>query len=183
MPPPDNQIIPEHDLIAGCLNGDPRMQEALYRRFSSKMYTVCLRYAAQSEDASDILQDGFVKVYRNLEKYRGDGSFEGWMRRIFVNTAIEHFRKQHSVMAVTEQQEAALTDGHWNAFDHLAAKDILNLIRTLAPGYRQVFNLYAVEGYSHREISEMLGISEGTSKSQLARAKAILQEKIRNTQR
>jgi RNA polymerase sigma-70 factor (ECF subfamily) len=183
MPPSDNQIIQEHDLIAGCLKGDARMQEALYRRFSPKMYAVCLRYAAKSEDASDILQDGFVKVYRNLDKYRGEGSFEGWMRRIFVNTAIEHFRKQHSVLSVTEQQEAMLTDGHWNAFDNLAAKDILNLVRTLAPGYRQVFNLYAVEGYSHREISEMLGISEGTSKSQLARAKAILQEKIRETHR
>lgn len=159
------------------------MQEALYRRFSAKMYAVCLRYAPRSEDADDILQDGFVKVYRNLEKYRGDGSFEGWMRRIFVNTAIEHFRKQHVVRPATEEQEATLTDGSWNAFDHLAAKDILNLIRTLAPGYRQVFNLYAVEGYSHHEISEMLGISEGTSKSQLARAKAILQEKIRETQR
>ncbi|MCE2833810.1 MAG: RNA polymerase sigma factor [Chitinophagaceae bacterium] len=183
MPPPDNQNIPEHDLIAGCLSGDARMQEALYRRFSGKMYAVCLRYATRSEDADDILQDGFVKVYRNLEKYRGDGSFEGWIRRIFVNTAIEHFRKQHSVRPVTEEQEAALTDGNWNAFDHLAAKDILNLIRTLAPGYRQVFNLYAVEGYSHHEISEMLGISEGTSKSQLARAKAILQHKIRETHR
>ena len=183
MPSPDNQIIPDHDLIAGCLKGDVRMQEALYRRFSPKMYAVCLRYAAKSEDASDILQDGFVKVYRNLEKYRGEGSFEGWMRRIFVNTAIEHFRKQHPLLSATEQQEATLTDGHWNAFDHLAAKDILNLVRTLAPGYRQVFNLYAVEGYSHREISELLGISEGTSKSQLARAKAILQEKIRAIQR
>ncbi len=183
MPPPDNQIIPDHDLIAGCLKGDARMQEALYRRFSGKMYAVCLRYAAQGEDASDILQDGFLKVFRNLDKYRGDGSFEGWVRRIFVNTAIEHFRKQHQVLSATEQQEASLADGTWNAFDHLAAKDILNLIRTLAPGYRQVFNLYAVEGYSHREISEMLGISEGTSKSQLARAKAILQEKIRETQR
>lgn len=183
MPPPDNQIIPDHDLIAGCLKGDARMQEALYRRFSGKMYAVCLRYAAKGEDASDILQDGFVKVFRNLDKYRGEGSFEGWMRRIFVNTAIEHFRKQHQVLSATEQQEASLADSTWNAFDHLAAKDILNLIRTLAPGYRQVFNLYAVEGYSHREISEMLGISEGTSKSQLARAKAILQEKIRETQR
>jgi RNA polymerase sigma factor (sigma-70 family) len=183
MPPPDNQIISEHDLLAGCLKGDARMQEALYRKFSAKMYAVCLRYAAKSEDASDILQDGFVKVFRNLDKYRSEGSFEGWMRRIFVNTAIEHFRKQHTVMSATEQQEAMLTDGQWNAFDHLAAKDIMNLVRTLAPGYRQVFNLYAVEGYSHREIAAMLGISEGTSKSQLARAKAILQEKIRETQR
>lgn len=183
MPPTDNQIIPEHDLLAGCLKGDARMQEALYRKFSGKMYAVCLRYATKTEDASDILQDGFVKVFRNLDKYRSEGSFEGWMRRIFVNTAIEHFRKQHTVLSATEQQEATLADGQWNAFDHLAAKDIMNLVRTLAPGYRQVFNLYAVEGYSHREIAAMLGISEGTSKSQLARAKAILQEKIRETQR
>lgn len=145
------------------------------------MYAVCLRYAAKSEDAEDILQDGFVKVFRSLERYRGDGSFEGWMRRIFVNTAIEHYRRSHNMSTVTAQQETMLPDTGLNAFDHLSAKDIMALIQSLAPGYRQVFNLYVVEGYSHRDIAEMMGISEGTSKSQLARAKAILQEKIKES--
>jgi RNA polymerase sigma factor (sigma-70 family) len=181
MPTADNHSIPEHDLINGCLLGDPRMQEALYRRFSGKMYAVCLRYAAKNEDAEDILQDGFVKVFKSLERYRGDGSFEGWMRRIFVNTAIEHYRKSHHMAAVSEHHETMLRDTGLNALDHLSAKDIMTLIQSLAPGYRQVFNLYVVEGYSHREIADMMGISEGTSKSQLARAKAILQEKIKES--
>lgn len=165
----------ESDLIRGSIEGDPRMQEELYRRFSPKMYAVCLRYSGHAEDAQDILQEGFIKVYRNLERFRGEGSFEGWMRRIFVNTAIEHYRKAINLYPVTEQQEENVPDREWSAFDRLTAKDLTAMIQTLSPGYRTVFNLYVVEGYTHREIGEMLGISEGTSKSQLARAKNILQ--------
>lgn len=151
------------------------MQEALYRQFSPKMYAVCLRYSGQPEDAQDILQEGFIKVFRNLERFRGEGSFEGWMRRIFVNTAIEHYRKAVNLYPVTEQQEENTTDREWTALDRLTAKDLTKLIQGLSPGYRTVFNLYVVEGYTHKEIGDMLGISEGTSKSQLARAKNILQ--------
>jgi RNA polymerase sigma-70 factor (ECF subfamily) len=132
------------------------------------------------EDAQDILQEGFIKVYRNMEKFRREGSFEGWMRRIFVNTAIEHYRKSINLYPVSESQENNVEDREWNAFDKLAVKDLVKLIQTLSPGYRTVFNLYVVEGYTHREIAEMMGISEGTSKSQLARAKAILQNLINN---
>jgi RNA polymerase sigma-70 factor (ECF subfamily) len=132
------------------------------------------------EDAQDILQEGFIKVYRNLEKFRREGSFEGWMRRIFVNTAIEHYRKSINLYPVSESQENNVEDKEWSAFDKLAVKDLVKLIQTLSPGYRTVFNLYVVEGYTHREIAEMMGISEGTSKSQLARAKAILQNLINN---
>lgn len=173
-----NQIIADHDLIRGCIAGDPRMQAALYRQFSPKMYGVCLRYASRSEDAQDILQEGFIKIFRNLEKFRGEGSFEGWMRRIFVNTAIEHYRKAGNLYPVTESQENQVPDREWTAFESLAAKDLVKLIQTLSPGYRTVFNLYVVEGYTHREIADMMGISEGTSKSQLARAKNILQQLI-----
>jgi RNA polymerase sigma-70 factor (ECF subfamily) len=148
--------------------------------YSPKMFGVCLRYSGHQEDAQDILQEGFIKVYRNLEKFRREGSFEGWMRRIFVNTAIEHYRKSTNLYPVSESQENNVEDKEWNAFDKLALKDLVKLIQTLSPGYRTVFNLYVVEGYTHREIAEMMGISEGTSKSQLARAKAILQNLINN---
>ncbi|WEK35411.1 MAG: sigma-70 family RNA polymerase sigma factor [Candidatus Pseudobacter hemicellulosilyticus] len=155
------------------------MQEELYRRFSPKMYAVCLRYANNPNDAQDLLQEGFIKVFRNLHRFRAEGSFEGWMRRVFVNTSIEHYRKKSAHLAtVSEKEENTIEDMDVTALDQLAEKDIVAIIQELSPGYRTVFNLYVVEGYSHKEIGEMLGISEGTSKSQLARAKGILQKKI-----
>ncbi|MBP6022277.1 RNA polymerase sigma factor [Ferruginibacter sp.] len=154
------------------------MQEILYHRFASKMYAVCLRYCKDAEDAQDLLQDGFVKIFKNLEKFRGEGSFEGWIRRIFVNTSIEHFRKAVKTQSVTDSQELVIEDPSWNALDNLAEKDIIKMIQELSPGYRQVFNMYVIEGYSHKDIGDILGISEGTSKSQLARAKGILKKMV-----
>lgn len=154
------------------------MQELLYTRYASKMYAVCLRYCGSADDAQDLLQDGFIKVFQNLEKYRGDGSFEGWIRSIFVNTSIEHFRRKIKFTSVSETQEDTIEDKEWNALETFAEKDIVKIIQQLSPGYRQVFNMYVIEGYSHKEISEIMGISEGTSKSQLARAKAILKNII-----
>lgn len=155
------------------------MQEELYKRFAPKMYAVCFRYAHNSTDAQDLLQEGFVKVYRNLHRFRAEGSFEGWIRRVFVNTAIEHYRKKSvQLNSVSEKEENTIEDSDLSALDQLAERDILRLIQELSPGYKAVFNLYVVEGYSHKEIGGLLGISEGTSKSQLARAKAILQKKI-----
>lgn len=154
------------------------MQEILYHRFASKMYAVCLRYCKDAEDAQDLLQDGFVKIFKNLEKFRGEGSFEGWIRRIFVNTSIEHFRKTVKTQSVTDSQELVIEDPSWNALDNLAEKDIIKMIQELSPGYRQVFNMYVIEGYSHKDIGDILGISEGTSKSQLARAKGILKKMV-----
>lgn len=174
-----NHNIPESDLIKGCIEGDRRMQEELYKRFSPKMYAVCLRYASNAEEAQDILQDAFIKVYKKLDSFRGDGSFEGWVRRIFVNTAIEHFRRKKYMQPVTEKEENTIEGKYVSVLDELAEKDILELVAQLSPGYRTVFNMYVVEGYSHKEIGEMLGISEGTSKSQLSRAKAILQDLVR----
>jgi RNA polymerase sigma factor (sigma-70 family) len=176
---PSNHIISDSDLIQGCIAGDRKMQETLYHRFSPKMYAVCLRYSNSSDDARDLLQEGFIKVFKNLEKFRGDGSFEGWVRRIFVNTSIEYFRRATTMQSVTETHENTFEDKEWNAFDNLAEKDIFNMIRDLSPGYKQVFNMYVVEGYSHKEIGDLLGISEGTSKSQLARAKMILQRMVK----
>lgn len=174
-----NHTISETDLISGCIQGDRQMQEELYNRFSGKMYAVCLRYANNPDDAQDLLQEGFVKVYRNLHRFRAEGSFEGWIRRVFINSSIEHFRKKSLQLSkVSDREENTIEDTDISALDNLAEKDIINLIQQLSPGYRTVFNLYVIEGYSHREIGEKLGISEGTSKSQLARARSILQKKV-----
>jgi RNA polymerase sigma factor (sigma-70 family) len=155
------------------------MQEELYRRFAGKMYAVCLRYANNSNDAQDLLQEGFIKVYRNLHRFRAEGSFEGWIRRVFINSSIEQYRKKSAHLAtVSDREENTIEDTDISALDSMAEKDIIKLIQELSPGYRTVFNLYVVEGYSHKEIGEQLGISEGTSKSQLARAKGILQKKV-----
>lgn len=142
------------------------------------MYGVCLRYVANTDDANDILQEGFIKVYKNLDKFRREGSFEGWVRRIFVNTAIEQFRKKVKLYNVDEVQENTLEDKELTALDLLATKDIINIVNELSPGYKAVFNLHVIEGFSHKEIAEVLGITEGTSKSQLARAKGVLKKII-----
>jgi len=177
--PERNQIISEIDLIQGCLEGDRRMQEELYRRFSPRMYGVCLRYAGNTAEAEDILQEGFIKVYKKLSSYRREGSFEGWIRRIFVNTAIEHFRRKTYQQPITEQHENTVEGKFLSVLDDLAEKDIMKLIQELSPGYRTVFNLYVVEGYTHKEIGDLLNISEGTSKSQLSRAKVVLQDLVK----
>jgi len=176
---PSNQIHSEADLIEGCIRGDRKMQYELYQRFAPKMYGVCLRYAGKAEEAEDILQEGFIKVFKKVGSYRGEGSFEGWVRRIFVNTAIEHFRKKTYLQPITEYEESTVEGKYLSVLDSLAEKDIVQLIQQLSPGYRTVFNMYVIEGYTHRQIADELGISEGTSKSQLSRAKIILQDLVK----
>ena len=173
-----NHIPSETDLIQGCLNGNRQMQEFLYKKFSPKMYGVCLRYAGNTEDANDILQEGFIKIFNNIGKFRSEGSFEGWIRRIFVNTSIEHFRKKVKLYNVTEVQENTIEDKELDALDLLDAKDIISIVNELSPGYKAVFNMHIIEGYSHKEIAGILGITEGTSKSQLARAKGVLKKMV-----
>lgn len=173
-----NHTLPESDLIQGCIKGNRQMQEILYKRFNAKMYGVCLRYSGNVEDANDLLQEGFIKVFKNLEKFRSEGSFEGWIRRIFVNTSIEHFRKKVKLYNVSEVQENTIEDTELNVLDTLAEKDLIILINELSPGYKTVFNMHVVEGYSHKEIADILGINEGTSKSQLARAKGVLKKSL-----
>lgn len=174
-----NQIISESDLLEGCRSGDRRMQHELYKRYAAKMYGVCLRYASNAEEAEDILQEGFIKIFSKINSYRGDGSFEGWIRRIFVNTAIEHYRKKIYLQPITETEENTVEGKYLSVLDNLAEKDIIQLVQQLSPGYRTVFNMYVVEGYTHKQIAEALGISEGTSKSQLSRAKLILQDLVK----
>lgn len=171
-----NQILSDSDLIKGSIAGDRHIQELLYKKFSDKMYGVALRYAGDESDAHDIMQDGFIKVFKNLEKFRSEGSFEGWIRRIIVNTSIEHFRRKRKAYSITESQENNIEDVSLDAMDVLDTKDLMQIINQLPPGYKMVFNMHIIEGYSHKEIADILGITEGTSKSQLARAKGVLRK-------
>lgn len=168
------------NIIKGCLAGDRRDQELLYRRYASKLYAVCLQYSGNDEEARDILQEGFIKIFEHLGHYKHEGSFEGWMRRITVNTALEKFRSRHNLYRVDDIDTIQEPDSEPDNNDYagLEAKDLLEIIRELPPKYRMVFNLYAIEGYSHKEISSMVKISEGTSKSNLSRARIILQRRV-----
>ena len=167
-------------LVESAKSGDRRAQKAIYDALSGKMYAVCLRYMADKESAQDILQDGFVTLFTKLDSYSGDGSFEGWARKIFVNTALMSLRKK-DILKQTEDVDAA-----WNVsspdptvIQRMGYKELMDLIATLPPGFRTVFNMYVLEGYSHKEIAEELGISETTSRSQLQRARSLLQSKIK----
>lgn len=167
-------------IIKGCINGNRRDQELLYRRYSSRLFAACLQYSGNDEEARDILQEGFIKVFENLNNFKFEGSFEGWMRRIMVNTALEKFRSRHNLYRVDDIDSIQEPEYEPDNQDYagLGAADLLGIIRELPPKYRMVFNLYAIEGYSHKEIGELVNISEGTSKSNLARARVILQRKV-----
>jgi RNA polymerase sigma-70 factor (ECF subfamily) len=142
------------------------------------MFGICLRYSNSYEEAKDILQDGFVKVFTKMGQFGFQGSFEGWMKRIFVNTALEHYRSQKNHLFHEDVEVAYGIAHHDHTLDKISQKEILGLIQALPAGYRNVLNLYIIEGFSHAEIAEMLGINEGTSKSQLSRARVILQQAI-----
>lgn len=155
------------------------MQEVLYNQYSSRMMAVCMRYAHTRFEAEDIFHEAFVKVFQNIDKYTGTGSFEGWMRHLFVNTAINHYHKhkKHNHHAELDHvPETASLEA--DAFAKLSNEDLMGLINKLPTGYKLVLNLFIVEGFNHKEIAEKLNIAEGTSKSQLAKAKAMLQKQI-----
>lgn len=168
------------NIINGCLKGNRRDQELLYRRHAAKLYAVCLQYSGNDEEARDILQEGFIKIFENLIHYKHEGSFEGWVRRIMVNTALERYRSKHTLRRVDDIDQIPEIDAEPDNEDYagLEATDLLEIIRELPPKYRMVFNLFAIEGYSHKEISKMVNISEGTSKSNLSRARIILQRRV-----
>jgi RNA polymerase sigma-70 factor (ECF subfamily) len=167
----------ETELIEGCLGLDKRSQEQLYKRYANIMWGVCLRYSRSREEAEDILQEGFIKVFDNISKFRQEGSFEGWIRRIMVNTALKHYSKVEFSEQSGDDEESCGSIAP-EAVSRLNEKDLLNIIAGLPEGYRLVFNLYAIEGYDHKEIASMLGIGESTSRSQLAKARAMLQQKL-----
>ncbi len=168
----------DEELIRESVKGNRVAQKCLYERFSSKMFGVCLRYAPDYQIAEDILQEGFVKAFKNLERFRFEGSFEGWLRKIMVNTAIEIHRRKNLLYPIVDVENTDVELFDEDAVEKLAAADLMQMISTLSPGYRTVFSLYAIEGFSHKEIAEQLNISEGTSKSQLARARYILMELV-----
>jgi len=173
-------MIDEKELVKKCLTNDSEAQELLYRRYASKMLGVCLRYSKNRMEAEDILQEGYIKVFKNLSSYKFDGSFEGWVRRIMVNTAINFYRS--SIKYVQSLDDEMITDKDMpnvSMNDMLSTKELLKLIQELPEGYRVVFNMFAIEGYSHKEIAETLDISESTSKSQLSRARVALQNKFK----
>ncbi len=164
--------------MEGCKAGNSKMQELLYRQTASKMLAICMRYAKDRMEAEDVLQLGYIKIFNKIAEFKGDGSFEGWIRRIMVNTAIESYRKNLRMLQLVPIDEAYEQPSQGFDFGTLGMQDLLKVIQKLSDGYRVVFNMYAIEGYSHKEIAETLGISEGTSKSQLSRARAILQQEI-----
>ncbi|HYX05128.1 MAG TPA: RNA polymerase sigma factor [Bacteroidales bacterium] len=166
------------DIINGCKKGRRDCQEKLYTLFSAKMFGVCLRYANNRSDAEDVLQEGFIKIFSKIEQYEFKGSFEGWMRRIMVTTALMRYRTQSHQATIPVDEFYDATGPVDAGTNTMESQDLLNLIGQLPPRYKMVFNLFAIEGYSHQEIAKMLEISEGTSKSNLARARAILQEKV-----
>ncbi len=179
---------PVHDaVIDGCLAGERRSQQRVYELFYGKMMSVCLRYTKNHDQAKDILQDGFIKVFRNLTKFNREGSFEGWIRRIMVNTAIDHFRRaRHSYLLLGEDRSmeefedlAEENDSEQDEALDLKPADVINAMQKLTPAYRTVFNLFVFEDMSHKEISETLDISIGTSKSNLAKAKSNLKRLLK----
>ncbi len=161
-------------LVKRCIEGDRISQKYLYNLYLAKMRYNCYRFTKNQLDIEDILQDGFLKLFNNLHNFRGEGSFEGWVRRIFVNVAIEHLKRKKLNVIELEGWENSLMEKTANGLDALYEKDLLNITSTMSNGYKTVFKLYAVEGYNHKEIGEKLGITESTSKSQYTRAKVKL---------
>ena len=168
----------EKQLIESCLKGNRKAQEELYNMFSRRMMGLCLRYVGDRETACDVLQDGFVKVFASLHLYSGLGPFAAWMRMIFVNVAIEYLRKKDVLRDTIELESIKELTVEETVVSKLEADRIMELIQQLPSGYRTVFNLYAVEEYTHKEIGDMLQISEATSRSQYARARQWLQKQI-----
>ncbi len=170
--------ISVEELIEGCKASNRRSQETVYQLYAAKMMGVCLRYANSHEEAEDLLQTGFVKVFTKIATFKNEGSFEGWVRRIMVNNCLEQYRRNIRMLPVVDIESGGHQADVSFEVNTLETKDLLRLIQQLSPGYKMVFNMYAIEGYTHREIAQELNISEGTSKSQLARARQILQQKV-----
>ena len=170
--------LSERELIEGCLAGDHRCQEALYARYARRMFAVCLRFARHQLEAEDLMQEGFIRVFEKLPDFRMEGSLEGWVRRIMVHTAINHYRRKSFKMEKFGMEHLPEEPVPADAMDRMGVKDLMEMVASLPDGYRMVFNLYAIEGYDHAEIAERLGCGESTSRSQLAKARKLLQMKI-----
>jgi len=180
MSPLNIKGITEIKLIEQCLLNDRVSQKQLYELYARKMFSLCKRYARYEAEAEDFMQEGFVSVFRNLHQFKRNGSFEGWIRRIMVNTALKHIKKKsfsHEIPGIEDYKHRSVDP---DIFSKLSEDELMNLISDLPDGYRTVFNLFAIEGYSHKEIGIQLEIGESTSRSQLVKARRLLQQKIEN---
>lgn len=166
-------------LVIECVKGNVRAQRELFDKYARKMLGVCMRYAKDTEQAEDILQDGFVKVFNKLKDFKNEGSLEGWVRRIMVNTALDQIRKNAKTMGDLNIDDVGYKiENNDFMVENLMAEDLMKMVQAMPEGYKVVFNMFAIEGYSHSEIADTLGISENTSKSQYSRARAYLRERL-----
>ena len=181
-------MISDEQIIEGCLSGKRKAYDRLYRKYAAVMMGICMRYCKNRSDAEDVLQEGFIKVFSNMGKYRHEGSFEGWIKRIMIRTAIDHYHlnlryvRQKDIDVMEKDIVVEGQSGHDPdppSFPDISGEKLMSLIQALPDGYRMVFNLYAIEGYSHREIAENLEISENTSKTQLMKARRSLREMLK----
>lgn len=169
------ELYSDEDILNGCIKNDRLYQELLYRKYAKKMYSICLGYTGERDMAQDVLQESFIKIFKSIRNFKSDGSLEGWIRRIVVNTALDQLRQKSRLQKyITEKEEIIKESEELSAIDNLKTQDILNQVAKLPDGARVVFNLYALEGYTHREIADILEITEGTSKSQFNRARKLL---------
>jgi RNA polymerase sigma-70 factor (ECF subfamily) len=167
-----------NQIINLCLKGDRKAQEQLFHSYSGVMLTICRRYTSNIQEAEDMLQEGFIRIFTHMKNYERSGSFEGWMKKIFINTALRTISKKSSTQELNGYEVLPEESVEPSVVSRLSEEQLLDLISELPKGYRAVFNLYAIEGYSHREISEMLGMEESTSRSQLVKARRMLQDKF-----
>ena len=169
----------DNTFVQECLKGNSKAQKALFDKFAPKMLAVCLRYMKNVEQAEDVLQDGFIKVFRNLKSYKNTGALEGWIRRIVVNSCLDELKKSKKLLlnVQVEEVEYKLEAEDFTA-EKMMADDLMKLVQNMPEGYRVIFNMYAIEGYAHQELASQLGISESTSKTQYLRARAYLQNRI-----
>ena len=177
---------PLFEIIEGCVRGDRKSQQIIYEKFYGKMLGACMRYSKDREEAKDILQDGFMKVFTNIKQYGSSGSFEGWIRKIIVNTAIDFIRKSKNMIQfadsdyVEENREEISEEESNKEYLNISAAEIMEAVQQLPTSYRTVFNMFVVDGFSHKEIAEQLGISVGTTKSNLSKAKMNLKKALAN---
>lgn len=177
----ENRFDEEQQIIAAVRKGNAKAQKIIFDRYASLMMSVCYRYVGNTETAKDMLQEGFIKLFTKIDSYTGAGAFGGWVRRIFVTTCLEYLRHNDALKfsSSVDDYENSLSESEYSITEGISANDILKLVGELAEGYRTVFNMYAIEGYSHAEIATLLGISEVTSRTQFMRARLILQNAVR----
>ena len=176
---PCHFLMTEKELIDNCRKNNPQAQRALYDLYARKMMAVCMRYGRDYDTAQDLMQEGFIKVFTAIDSYTGNGSFEGWVRKIFINTALEYLRRNDILRETVDiDDNEPLQEIDDSTVEQMSADELMELIAELPAGFRTVFNLFVVEGYNHKEIGTMLGITESTSRSQLTRAKKWLQKRL-----